>query len=90
MIFLRCSLRLIKAVFVLSSAVLTILTGQTKTYYVDAFNGNDQNNGLSVQAPWQSLEKVNSVTLLPGDKLLFKSGSSWQGSLFPRGLEGHG
>ncbi len=50
------------------------------TYYV-ASNGSDTNNGLSSGAPFQSLAKVNSLNLLPGDQVLFRSGDTFRGQL---------
>jgi hypothetical protein len=40
------------------------------TYYVDATNGNDSNNGLSPEIPWQTIAKVNSSRFNPGDQIL--------------------
>jgi hypothetical protein len=36
------------------------------TYYVDATNGNDANNGLSEATPWKTITKVNVSTFYPG------------------------
>ena len=36
------------------------------TYYVDAVNGNDSNDGLTEENAWKSLDQVNSTTFLPG------------------------
>lgn len=60
------------------------------TYYVDP-NGSDSNNGLSKTKAWKTLNKVNSFQFLPGDKILFKSGATWNGQLHPNGngSEGH-
>lgn len=55
------------------------------TYYVDSMNGNDKNNGKSPDNAWNSLYKVNSVQFHPGDKILFKSNSIWNGQLRPHG-----
>lgn len=55
------------------------------TYYVDSAAGDDQNPGIAIQAPWRSLTKVNSTTFRPGDRILFKSGSVFQGQLWPKG-----
>ena len=54
------------------------------TYYVDP-KGADSNNGLSKNHAWKTLDKVNSVKFLPGDKILFKSGATWNGQLHPQG-----
>jgi parallel beta helix pectate lyase-like protein len=55
------------------------------TYYVDALSGDDANTGTSPQHSWRTLTKVNSTTFHPGDRILFKSGSSWTGQLWPKG-----
>lgn len=55
------------------------------TYYVDSISGNDSNNGQSEGSAWQSLTKVNSVTFAPGDRILLKAGSVWNGQLMPKG-----
>lgn len=55
------------------------------TYYVDASNGNDNNDGQSPQSAWQSLSKVNATTFQPGDTILFKAGQIWSGQLHPLG-----
>jgi hypothetical protein len=69
---------LITVVFIL----ITNLSFAT-TYYVDATNGNDNNNGTSPSTAWKTIEKVNSSTFAPGDSVLFKRGESFRGSLVP-------
>jgi len=66
-------------------AILLSLAPATfgETFYVAA-NGNDTNNGLSAQTPWQTLDKVNATTLNPGDTVLFKRGDTWRGQLRPQ------
>lgn len=59
-----------------------VACGQT-TYYV-ATAGNDLNNGTSVRTPFQSLTKVNSLTLQPGDSVLFRRGDTFRGTLLIR------
>ncbi|MFN7997587.1 MAG: right-handed parallel beta-helix repeat-containing protein [Bryobacteraceae bacterium] len=54
------------------------------TYYVDSVQGNDSNPGTSLRAPWKSLEKVNSQSFRPGDRIQFKRGSEWKGQLAPK------
>jgi len=36
------------------------------TYYVDATNGNDGNNGTSESTPWKTIAKVNASRFNPG------------------------
>jgi len=59
-------------------------------YYVDDTGGSDDNSGTSAGAAWQSLDKVNATTFAPGDKILFKSGGSWSGRLWPKGSGAEG
>ncbi len=53
--------------------------GQT-TYYV-ANNGNDTNNGTSSTTPFQTIGKVNTLTLQPGSQVLFRRGDTFRGML---------
>lgn len=55
------------------------------TYYVDAKDGDDSNEGTSEDEAWKSLEKVNATTFQPGDKILLKAGCTWNGYLWPKG-----
>ena len=56
-----------------------------RTYYVDSVSGNDEHIGTSASAAWKSLLKVNNTTFHPGDRILFKSGDTWTGQLWPKG-----
>ena len=49
-------------------------------YYVSLFGG-DSNLGTSKDAPWQSIERVNTAQLLPGDSLLFHANQTFLGNL---------
>lgn len=53
-------------------------TGQSISYYVDALNGNDANTG-TLNAPWQTLDKVSMTTFLAGDNIYFKRGTIYTG-----------
>jgi hypothetical protein len=48
-------------------------------YYI-SLSGNDQNPGTKSK-PWQSIEKLNSVELLPGDEVHFMGGSTYHGTI---------
>ncbi|MCP3891050.1 MAG: T9SS type A sorting domain-containing protein [Desulfobulbaceae bacterium] len=50
-------------------------------FYINASTGNDDNNGLSSTSPWKSISKVNSLKLIPGDSLFFKTGDTFTGRL---------
>jgi uncharacterized repeat protein (TIGR01451 family) len=53
--------------------------GQT-TYYVSS-SGSDSNDGRSTTSPYQTLTKVNSLALQPGDAVLFRRGDTFRGTL---------
>lgn len=61
---------------------LTSLVSYATDYYVSSA-GNDSATGLSSSTPWQSISKVNSVFsgLNPGDRVLFRRGDYFYGSL---------
>ena len=50
---------------------------QGTTYYVDAKNGSDTNDGKSEETAWKSFDRVNEKTFLPGDKILLKADCVW-------------
>ena len=60
---------------------------EVNTYYVST-QGNDENDG-SIDKPWKSIQKANKAMandandgfLLPGDKILFKTGEQFEGNL---------
>lgn len=54
-------------------------------YFVDSAIGDDHATGKSATEAWKTLAKVNSTVFHPGDRILFKSGSSWTGQLWPKG-----
>jgi len=51
------------------------------TYYVSSSSGDDDNTGLSEGSAFQSIAKVNSLSLSPGDRVLFKCGDTWRGEM---------
>jgi len=54
---------------------------QPATYYVSTTTGNDDNDGLSSITAWRTVDKVNALTLVPGDSVLFQSGDTFKGKL---------
>jgi len=52
-------------------------------YYV-AENGCDNNDGLSPDTPWQSIQKVHSFSFQPGDAVFFKRGDTFRGRFHAR------
>ena len=66
-------------------------TDSARTYFVDATNGNDANDGLSPATAWRSLAKVSSIIFAPGDHILLKRNQVWNErlSLHGSGVEGY-
>jgi hypothetical protein len=48
---------------------------------VDALRGSDSHAGVSPAASWKTLEKVNERRYKPGDHILLRCGSRWEGQL---------
>ncbi|MGE5411812.1 MAG: right-handed parallel beta-helix repeat-containing protein, partial [Clostridiales bacterium] len=72
--------------FFLKLTLLSLLIGYfttagfAATYYVSN-TGNDANSGLSSSLPWKSISKVNSMSFMAGDQILFQRGNSFYGTL---------
>ena len=50
-------------------------------WYVDSAAGNDAANGSSPATAWRTLSRVSKAAFAPGDRVLFKRGGLWRGSL---------
>ncbi|MBE5871087.1 MAG: hypothetical protein E7294_07505 [Lachnospiraceae bacterium] len=48
-----------------------------QTFYIDAVNGDDANDGLSEAKAWKSFANVAKLRLQAGGKLLLKAGCTW-------------
>ena len=68
----------VQAYLLLTSALSTSF-GQT-TYYV-ASSGDDTNTGHSSDDPFRTVAKINSLSLQPGDQVLFRRNDTFRGSL---------
>lgn len=54
-------------------------------YYVSN-DGDDDAAGTSSETAWQTLDRVNAETFIPGDKILFERGGEWNDkTLSPKG-----
>ncbi len=51
------------------------------TYYVSSSGGDDDNDGLSEGAPFETISKVNGLDLQPGDSVLLKCGDTWRAEM---------
>ncbi len=58
-----------------------IFSQNEDTYYVDAEKGNDRNNGRSTTTAWKTLHKVSNTQFNPGDRISFRSGQTFNGTL---------
>jgi parallel beta-helix repeat protein len=61
--------------------IVSAFAANAKTYYVSN-SGQDNNTGLSASTPIKTIAKVNSLSLNPGDSVLFKRGDLWRESLY--------
>ena len=62
-----------------------MINTKSQVYYVSSSQGNDSNDGLSIQAPFQTIEKLNSMQFNAGDSIYLKSGDYWEGMLWIKG-----
>ncbi len=58
-----------------------------KTYYISN-DGSDANDGLSEEKPFQTISKLNTLTLQEGDAVLFKRGDAFYNETFA--VQGNG
>ncbi|MBN2269783.1 MAG: right-handed parallel beta-helix repeat-containing protein [Sedimentisphaerales bacterium] len=56
-----------------------------KGYYIDSVNGDDTSTGTTSHEPWKSLKKTAERVFHPGDRILLKAGTVYEGSLHPQG-----
>lgn len=61
-------------------------TMKSQSYYFDATNGDDNNDGTSPDEAWKSLDKTKSLKLKAGDKVLLKKGEIFHGELHIIGI----
>jgi len=66
-------MKAICTIFFLLFIQLTFAT----VYYVSSSTGNDNNNGISSNTPWQTLTKIQNFSFLPGDQVLLMKGDVW-------------
>ena len=66
-------------------AIFVIANTEAQVYYVSSSQGDDQNNGLSIQSPFKSIDKLNSLQFNAGDTIYFKSGDYWEGMFWLNG-----
>ena len=57
------------------------------TWYVDSQGGDDAAAGTRPEAAVRSLERANALDVRPGDRVLFRRGGLWRGTLRPKSGE---
>ncbi len=76
----------IKKLIIIPTLLITFLANSLNatTYYVNATEGNDNNDGKSESTAWKTLSKVSNMSnsFLPGDSILFKRNETWLGERF--------
>ena len=55
------------------------------TYYLDSRHGDDSRDGIAPEKAWRTLERANRETFMPGDRILFHAGDTWDGMFEPQG-----
>jgi hypothetical protein len=64
---------------------LLVADASGTVFYMDSAGGNNANSGTTPNSAWQTLTKLNRTRFSAGDKILFKTGGSWIGTLIPLG-----
>lgn len=80
----KVDIEVVNGKFVMPSYPLTVTANfvskpivEEVVYYVDSINGDDSNTGTSQDAPLKTIDRLNRLELNPGDRLLFKAGSTF-------------
>ncbi len=60
---------------------MAALPARAGDYFVDNQAGSDRNPGTSPDRAWQTLAKIRSARLQPGDTVRFRCGGEWTGGL---------
>lgn len=84
---IRQSINLSRGILIMICFLLTNNVSATN-YYFDAHHGKDENVGTSLLNPFQSLDKIQSLKLLPGDTILLRAGQTFFGSVILKDLKG--
>lgn len=69
------------AIMFFISFLISCSRPRANEYFVDAELGNDNSSGTSRHESWQTVEKVNSMTFKPGDKIYFKRQTNYSNGL---------
>ena len=68
--------------------VFISLSVWSTNYYINALMGSDNNSGLKESDAFKSLDKMNTIRLKAGDKILLAEGQTFKGSLILQSISG--
>lgn len=74
---------LFKSLYTLSISVILLALNEASAtdYYVNSATGNDANTGTAAAQAFRSIEKINTLKLQAGDRILFAAGMEYRGEL---------
>ncbi|MFO7936383.1 MAG: right-handed parallel beta-helix repeat-containing protein [Kiritimatiellia bacterium] len=78
---IKKSVKLVLSCFTSVCLLFACMQVRADDYYVDAVKGNDGYAGTSADSAWKTLNHVNSAAIKPGDRVLFRRGQIWRGTL---------
>lgn len=68
-----------KKIITITALLFTVKLFATNFYF--SINGNDGNTGTSPSQPYKTITKLNTLTLVAGDSVLFKCGDVFRGQI---------
>jgi hypothetical protein len=68
--------------------VLSLHKAFATDYFVNSATGSDANPGTNAKEPFLSIDKINTLPLQPGDRILFAAGQVFKGELRLMGVKG--
>ena len=74
--------------FIIALLLFSTFNSFATNYYFNPEYGNDKNEGVSMQSPFKSLEKVGTIDFKPGDKILLAAGYTFHGTLVLNSING--
>lgn len=78
-------MKFITSIITVFSIIFSTVSGLmpwNAVYYFDSVNGNDANNGKSIEAAFQSLDMLNNHNFIPGTTVYIACGSEFRGQFF--------
>lgn len=66
----------------------TTETPVQKNFYIDPVDGNDANKGETPNDPLKDVKSISPTQLVPGSKILFKAGTTYNGTVYLYNVNG--